>query len=299
MGDDYIKLVDRIVKASGLGREEIEARVDAKKAKLSGLISREGAAQIVAAELGISFDNEKLKISELSSEMRKANVVGKITKVFPVREFSKNGREGKVASFYLGDEGSNIRVALWDTNHIELIEKGVLKEGDVVEIMNAGVRKGEMSLGAFSDIKKSNEKMENVKAERSMEAGKFKDVKEGDNLKVRAVVVQCFEPRFFDSKKKEGEKGVLLNLVLDDGTETMRTVLFKENIKKLLNVNDDEIFSLEALNLKRTNLLGEEKFFAGSFRKNSFTGNIEMSLNGVEEVDVGKLVGEMEGRIGG
>ena len=49
--DNYEKLLDRISRSSGLAKEEIEKKVEAKKAKLSGLISKEGAAQIVAAEL--------------------------------------------------------------------------------------------------------------------------------------------------------------------------------------------------------------------------------------------------------
>ena len=51
----------RYAKHSGLNVEEVNRKIEAKRAKLSGLISQEGAAQIVAAELGINFENEKLK----------------------------------------------------------------------------------------------------------------------------------------------------------------------------------------------------------------------------------------------
>src|SRR3989344_6374772 len=157
---NYSQLVERIARSSGLTKEEIDRRVEAKRAKLSGLISKEGAAQVVAAELGISFDKEKMKLSELLSGMKKANVVGKIIQLFPVREFNKNGREGKVANFVIADETSNARAVLWDTNHIALIEKGEIKEGDVVEISNANIRNGELHLSSFADIKKSKEKIE-------------------------------------------------------------------------------------------------------------------------------------------
>ena len=108
--DNYSTLVEKISRYSGLPSAEIEQKVEAKKSKLSGLISREGAAQIVAAELGISFENEIVKVKELSNGLRRANVIGKITQLFPVKEFSKNGRSGKFASFMLGDETSNVRV---------------------------------------------------------------------------------------------------------------------------------------------------------------------------------------------
>ena len=84
---NYDLLIERIAKAANLEKSEIEERVEAKKAKLSGLISREGAAQIIAAELGINFENQDLKISEMMPGMRRVNVIGKIINLFPVREF--------------------------------------------------------------------------------------------------------------------------------------------------------------------------------------------------------------------
>src|SRR3989344_4094449 len=107
--DNYSKLVERISKSSGLSIDEIERKIEAKKAKLSGLISKEGAAQIVAAELGLNLDQEQLKISELLQGMKRANVLGKIIKINPIREYNKNGRQGKVASMVLADDTANIR----------------------------------------------------------------------------------------------------------------------------------------------------------------------------------------------
>ena len=137
---NYDLLIDRIAKSAGLERDEVIRKVEAKKAKLSGLISREGAAQIIAAELGISFEDQDLKVSELMAGLRKVNIVGKVMRLFPIREFEKNDRKGKVANFVLADETGSTRVVLWDVNHIALIEDGVIKEGDVVEIKNGSTR---------------------------------------------------------------------------------------------------------------------------------------------------------------
>ena len=293
----YEKLVEKISQSSGLALEEIESKVEAKRNKLSGLISKEGAAQIVAAELGISFDNEKVKLSELADGMKRANVIGQITKIFPVREFNKNGREGKVVNFFIGDETSSARIVLWDSNHISLIENSELKEGDVVEISNGNVRNAEVHLSGFSDIKKNKEKIENVKTELVVQGGSLKNASAGSSMKVRAVIVQAFEPRYFDSKQNEGEKGVLLNVVLDDGTETIRMVLFGENIKKLVDVSDEDLFSAEKLGEKVKEVLGEERFFSGNFRINSFTSKLEMTANGVEDVNFDELVKELEAKV--
>jgi ssDNA-binding replication factor A large subunit len=294
---EYSKIIEKIAFSSGMMEKEVEEKIEAKRTKLSGLISKEGAAQIVAAELGISFENEKSKINDLTEGMRRANLIGKITRINEVREFKTKDREGKVASFLLGDNTGNIRVALWDMNHISLIEGKELKEGDVVEISGANVRKGELHLSGFSDIKKSNEKLIDVKVESVLSDGNFIGVKDGDRVKVRAVIMQSFEPRYFDSKKNIGEKGVLFNIVLDDGTETMRAVLFNENIKKLIEIKDEDMFSLEKFNEKRESIIGEERIFSGIFRLNNYSQNVEMSINGVEEVNVDNLIKELESKV--
>ncbi len=117
MEGNYEKILKKIANSSGLEKEEIERRVEAKRAKLSGLISLDGAAQIVAAELGISFDNEILKLEELLPGMRKVHVIGKIINISSVRSFTtKKGDEGKVCNFLLADDTSNLKVVLWDTN---------------------------------------------------------------------------------------------------------------------------------------------------------------------------------------
>ena len=163
MMQNYSQLVERIARSSGLSVEDIERKIEAKRAKLSGLISKEGAAQVVASELGISFEKEKMKVSELLGGMKRVNVIGKIIELFPVREYNKNNRQGKICSLVLADETSNIRTVLWDTNHIALFEQGKIKKDDIVEISNAAIRNNELHLTGFSDIKLSSEIIKEVK----------------------------------------------------------------------------------------------------------------------------------------
>lgn len=301
---DYTKLVERIMKASGLEKEEIDRRVEAKRAKLSGLVSKEGAAQIVAAELGINFDKEKVKINELMQGMKKANFVGQIIQLFPVREFKTATRQGKVVNMVIADDTGNTKVVLWDTNHIQLIEQGKVKQDDIVEISNASIRNNEVHLTGFSDIKLSNEKVDNVKKEREFAEKKLAEIKVGDSLKTRAVIVQAFEPRYFEvcpeckgrvNKDDESSicekhgkilpvKRALLNIVLDDGTDNVRAVLFNEQIEKLV--------SLE--NFEREKILGKEAFFSGNIRQNKLFNNNELFISDIEEIEIEKLIKELE-----
>jgi len=122
---NYERIIEKISKASGVSKEEIVSRIEAKRSKLSGLISKEGAAQVIAAELGVSFEGERLKIDELLPGMRNVNLLGKVVNIFPVRSFkTKKGDESKVVNFFVADESSNIKVVLWDTHHVEMVEKG-------------------------------------------------------------------------------------------------------------------------------------------------------------------------------
>jgi ssDNA-binding replication factor A large subunit len=311
---NYDLLIERISKASGIDPSEIERRVEAKKAKLSGLISKEGAAQIIAAELGVSFENQDLKICEIMSGMKKANIYGKVINIFPVREFNKNGREGKVANFIIADETGNTRVVLWDTNHIDLIESGRIKVGDVVEIKNASVRDSEIHLSGFSELKKSDKKMVDIKTERTSVEESLDKVKQGQNVNVRGVIVQIFQPRFYsvcptcnkkvipkDNMYTCAEHGVvtpkdraILNFVLDDGTETMRVVLFSEQINILIPEEDlkDEP---KALKFKE-DLLGTEVKVIGIVKRNQLFNNLEIIGSDIKKVDVEKLIEELEAK---
>lgn len=304
----YVQIVERIAKSSGLDKDEILRRVEAKRARLSGLISQEGAAQIVAAELGINFDKERVNVHELAG-VRKGNVVGKIVQMFPVRDYNKNGKQGKIGSFILADETGSVRVVLWDMNHIRFIEEGKIKEGDVVEISGGNMRNLELHLTGLSDIKLSSELIGEVKIEKIFYEKNLADFKAGDRVRSRAVIVQVFEPRFFETCSvcntrltvgAEGpicsahgkvlpQKRALVSVVLDDGSESIRAVLFNEQIGKLID-------SVENFSLKRDEILGKEAFFSGNVRQNKLFGNLELFIENIEEIEIEELIKVLEKR---
>ena len=183
-------------------------------------------------------------------------------------------------------------MVLWDANHIELIEKGELKKGDFIEVSNGSVRNGEVHLSAFSDIKKSKEKIENVKTDRAFSVMKINDAVSGKSAKIRAIIVKVFEPRYFEDKKNPGEKRALLNLVLDDGAGTIRCVLFGDTISNL-GLTNEEIFDAEKFNSRKEELLGAEKMFTGNFKMNSYFNTLEFNVSGVEDMNVDELIKEL------
>ncbi len=306
VNENYEKIVEKIAQTAGVEKEEVLRKIEAKRAKLSGLISYEGAAQVVAAELGVNFDNEKLKIDELLPGMKKVNTSGQIINLGPVRTFkTQKGDEGKVCNFFVADDTSNIKIVLWDTNHISLIEKGNLKEGSVIEIFNASMRDNELHLGSFSELKPSSESFPNLVTEKVVKEKSISDFKIGDSASVRAFVVQGFEPRFFEVNKETGrkptederakgvplEKRALINIVLDDGTETMRAVLFHESLK---DIGLTALDNIEQLIVQREELLGKEFVFSGNVRRNNFFNNEEFIIESAKPVDLDSLIAKFE-----
>jgi len=310
MEGNYERILERIASSAGLGKEEVERQIEAKRAKLSGLISKEGAAQVVASELGVSFDDEVLKIDELIPSMRKVNTSGKVLSISPVRSFkTKKGIESKVVNLTIADETSNIRIVLWDTNQVDLVEKGEIKEGTVVEIGNGSMRGQELHLGSFSEIKVSDKVFESVKTEIVVHEKQVSDLKIGESSSVRGFIVQAFEPNFFSicpecNKKvvQEGEgflcgehgkvapeKRAVTNIVVDDGTGSIRAVLFHEKISELgIDLESED------LTKEKEKILGKEMVFAGNVRNNAFFNTPELIIDSSKAVDLDKVIEKLE-----
>lgn len=309
----YEQLVEKIAKQSGLDKEQIERRVEAKRAKLSGLISKEGAAQVVAAELGINFDRQKVKVSELLSGMRKVSVTGKVMELYPVRSFKKGEREGKVATLLLADETASVRTVLWDTKHIKLIEDGEISRTSVIEVKDASVRDGELHLSSISSLNPSKEKIEAVNITEIMQEKPIVEIKPNDRTRVRATIMQIFEPRFFAVcpecflKLTQEENRfictkhntvipkyrVILTAIVDDGTENIRAIFFSDAIYKLLPISEAEIEKIKEPEYwlqKKEELLGKELWLSGRARTNKLFGNLEFIVSDVLEVNVEELI---------
>jgi len=259
---NYEDIVERIIKESDVSREEIETKVKAKLKQLGDLISKEGAAHIIANELGIKlFDLEKkkFKIKDLFVGARNLEIAGRILQKYEVREFKSQRGEGKVLRFSIADDSGSIMVVVWDTKVIDSLAN--FDKDDVVKVVNAYVRDNngvkELHLGKESGVEKSDEIIKDVVIDFSRERKKIRDLEEGDFVEVLGTVVQLFEPRFYDAcpecnkKVEDGKCSVhgnvtikevpIVNFFFDDGTENIRVVAFRENAEKILKVNGESI----------------------------------------------------------
>ena len=102
----FEQLVEKIKKEGNISEDEINEKVNDKMKQLSGLISKEGAAHIIANELGIKLFEAfsgKLQIKNIVAGLRNVETVGKVMQTYELREFTTKDRKGKVASFMMGD----------------------------------------------------------------------------------------------------------------------------------------------------------------------------------------------------
>ncbi|MFA5084472.1 MAG: hypothetical protein WC475_03815 [Candidatus Paceibacterota bacterium] len=315
----YEQLIERISHISGIAIEEIKRKVEAKRARLSGLISLEGAAQIVASELGISFEKQQFKIIDLLMGMKKIQVTGKVLEIYPIRKFSKGGRDGEIASVMLADNTSSIRAVFWDTKHIEMIKDGTIKRDDVIEIKGADVRgttAKEIHLSSNASIDHSDSKIDAVVAKEILPMKKISGLKVGERASIRASIVQAFQPKFFGVCPEcmmkisyENEKAfcakhgvvvpkqrVLASFVVDDGTDSINAIMFNEHLTNLLKISENDMSQMqnpEYWPKKKRELLGAEMEISGRVRNNAAFERDEFIAESIHELDPEQIIQEL------
>jgi ssDNA-binding replication factor A large subunit len=316
-------------------RKDLEKKIEERQQKLSGLISREGAAYLVAKELGIDLPagtKRKLDMANIIPGMKNVNTFGRVFKVSDIVEFGKGTeRPGKVVNLYIGDGTGSVRLPLWN-DQVKLVEDELIKIGDVVQIVNGFARTNifgdiEISLGRYGSIKAVEEELELPTVEElnqrlfgsSPKEAKIKDIASG-SYQIKGTIVHVFKGGLFytcplcggslkdgicgDHGKVEPTPALVLSCILDDSSSDLRAVFFRELAEKLLGKSAAQFLKLseeerEGLIFER--LLGRELTLSGRVKKNRLFDRLEMivdefkDLNILEESD--RLVRELEVKV--
>ena len=88
-----------------------------------------------------------------------------------------------------------------------------------------------------------------------------------------------------------GRRGIL-NFVLDDGTESVRCVLFSDAINQI--GDEVELEDLEKFEIFKAKFLGTEVKVIGNVRRNSLFNNLEIIGNDISIIDIEELIKELE-----
>ena len=139
------EIIDKIIAETGISKKELARKISEKREELGGLITEDGAAHIVASELGIDlFKDQKYKdarlfIKDLISGMNNITVTGRVMKIYASREFVRDGKQSQVVSLLLGDKTKEIRTVLWG-DHALNVDK--ISRGTVLRILSGYVKEG-------------------------------------------------------------------------------------------------------------------------------------------------------------
>lgn len=309
------ELIKKISSESGLDEEEIMRHIEDKREELSGLISEEGAAYIVAKELGVAIvKQERLDIAHVLPGMQNVDMIGKITRISPVREFSTEKAKGRVANITIADETGSVRMSLWN-DEISGIEG--LEVGDVVRargyVKEDNLGNPEIRLGRYGSLMKSDEDVTVKEIRRSVERTSISQLTEGGYKEMRAPLLQIFESNLFyeicptckrrvklgendefvcsDHGVVEPDYGLIVSGIADDGTGSIRIVFFNENAEKILGLPAEEAKKLFDKKKKLDAVLsliplGKEFVFEGRARRNQLFDRLEFIVSNVKEVNV-------------
>lgn len=319
------EILNELIKRTGSSREELLEKVNKKYEELSGLITKEGAAYLVARELGINIVNEskrRVEIRNIVDGLKNINLIGRVFRISNITEFRRSDAStGKVVNLYIGDSTGYVKLPLWD-DQVKVVEEESIKLGDVIQVSNCLARENnfgelEISLGRYGSIRQVEETPElpsvdtlvNKFLVSKFERSNISNLTLG-NFEVKGNIVQVFKGDFLfytcslcgDTLKEVDGKfscsehddvdvseNLVISCVIDDGTGDIRAVFFRELAKRLCGMSTEELRTKdkeERYELIKEKLLGRELILSGRVKKSRMSDRLEMIVNECKDLNV-------------
>jgi replication factor A1 len=204
-----------------------------------------------------------------------------------------------------------MRVVGWG-EQAELVSK--LEQGNVVKVSggfakdnNRGYSEVHLNDKSHIIVNPPGVTLGEVKTIQPRAAAVRKEIKalqeNDENIELLGTVVQIFEPRFFEicptcngraRAQEDGqfvcekhsvvkpEYAFVMNVVLDDGTESIRCVLFRQQAERLLGKTIEQILPIrqapEQFEPIKTEMLGQIVKLVGKAKKNTFFDRLEFNV---------------------
>lgn len=273
MEDDVSLIMSKLME-KGYTEAQIKEKIRIKKESLMYDITTKGILSIIASEEGIALPGkEDLKINSLKEGMKDVNVLGRVSRKYSPKEFTRDdGSQGVVLNVIVSDKTGEIAVVFWDENAVKCSE--TVNRGDILKII-AGQVKGGMKgpqlyitskskiiinpEGIDESLLPDTSIVKSLKYERTGVA----ELNPGDKFKeIRGTIAKLYSVFFYDGcptclKKMDTSqksfckfcklevipaKVVILDLGIDDSTGYIRASFFKDKAEKVLGVTADQIY---------------------------------------------------------
>jgi len=236
-------------KKPDISAEDVRELIDEKKRKIgAGYLTDQGALFLVAADLGVSFENNQsnlTSIKDLYIGANDVNLSARIINIYPIRKYTRKDSNEEVQNRTLTiyDKDSSIKLRLWD-QHVSFPEDYQVKPGDLIKISHGYAKSGLdnkpiINLGAKGLIEKSsgsnNNDDNNLEIPSLDSLSKTIDeIKEPiDNIIVTGILSS--NPRVSRYVNFRNEQGKSLHIPLsnEEGTKSIRSIIW--------NINEDKI----------------------------------------------------------
>jgi ssDNA-binding replication factor A large subunit len=289
-----------------LNPEQIRDMIDEKKRKVgAGYLTDQGALFLVAADLGISFENiPKLQSSlkDIYVGAKEVTVVGRIMNVYPVHTYTKreSNEQAATRTIVVYDKDARVKVKLWD-KHVGIPDEMGLQAGDIIKIIKGYVRAGldgkpVINLGSYSAIETMRDDL-GIPSIDSLDSTIDSVTGPQDSMVITGTI--SGNPRVSDFVNPRGEASRSLQLQVsnDTGTRSLRTVIWNVDESRLPKVfKTGAKVRMIGVRVKH----GNPQYGNGDFEIHGDEGTILQFSGSEEDVEVMPLrvvsVGEETGR---
>lgn len=311
-------VLEKLLTGTTKTRKEILSLIEQKKQKFSGLLTDDGAAFMIAKELGVNLsgtqntqsNNENkntptktLKLSELSDGQRDLNLKVRLMHVFSPKKFEKNGKKGVLCNAIVADDAKEMRLTLWRDDVKKLFDEKI-ERGAILELSNVGVssynEQKQLSIGFGGTFSESQTSEPNFPAPQEKTV-KLKELSANqNNIDVFAKINRVFAQRDFESN---GRQGKVLNFEIADETKMLRAAAWNDlvDFAKELSPGDtvkiEGAYTKQGLNDVELNLGWQARIIKnpkGISIENTATDFEEKKISEITELSNAKIKAKIE-----
>jgi replication factor A1 len=278
---------------AGISEETIKLQVKEKNTEFQGFMTKQAILYLIAKEHGINiitsenkeilnhiteevidYNDFAIRIAKVSSQMRNIVVAGRVTKIFPIREFvKKDGSSGFVGSFQICDQSECIKIVLWN-EQTKVMESIYFKKGEIVQVIGGYSKKNrdenlELHLSKQGSIilapkdvflpeKIVPEKIANVpvsnitknKKKKEQAVFSIRDLHNKEGF-LRFISGKIHVESFKELTLKNGEKSFLLKFILSDDTGSIKVNVWGiKAIGCMKKIKDGDYVKIININIK-------------------------------------------------
>jgi replication factor A1 len=221
---------------SDLTIDKLRSLIEEKKQKIgAGYLTEQGALFLVAADLGISLDQQRspLRISDVYVGAKDVTLYGRILTIYSPRQFARKDNtettKNRTMVIY-DDDHSTIKIKLWD-NKVQVPEEMGLRPGDMIKLSKGYVKSGLdgkpfINVGMDCQLEKTKEAPSEIPDLNAMTRTIENVDSPADNIIIEGYVRS--NPRMSDYRDSRGNmsKSLQLQLFNEDGTKSLRTIIW-------------------------------------------------------------------------